>query len=63
MFVPPPMPYIFQQIWGIKSIHTLCVHYMHTAANLNSGYQKNSKKRAWIIFCTTTLRTPYARVA
>ena len=38
-------------------IHTLRVHYAHTAANLNSGYSKYAKVARVHYFCTIALRT------
>ena len=39
-------------------IHTLCVHYAHTAANLNSGYSNNAKEARVHYLSTIALRTP-----
>ena len=45
----------------ILSFHTLRVHYMHAAANLNSGYSKYAKVRACaLFFFTIALRTSRA---
>ena len=43
-----------------NTIHTLCVHYAHAAANLNSGYSKYAKVACMHYFCTIALRTPQA---
>ena len=41
----------------IRDIHTLCVHYTHAAANLNSGYSKYAKVARVNYFCTIALGT------
>ena len=46
----------------IMSIHTLRVHYVHAAANLNSGYSKYAKVARVHYFCTIALRTSRAVV-
>ena len=44
----------------ILLLHTLCVHYAHAAANLNSGYSKCAKVARVHYFCTIALRTSRA---
>ena len=44
-------------------IHTLRIHYVHAAANLNSSYSKYAKVARMHYFCTIALQTPYARVS
>ena len=44
----------------INTIHTLRVHYAHTAANLNSGYSKYAKVAHVHYFCTIALQTSRA---
>ena len=46
----------------ILIIHTLCVHYAHVAANLNSGITKYAKVVRVHYFCTIERRTPYTHV-
>ena len=41
-------------------LHTLCVHYTHATANLNSGYSKYAKAARMHYFCTIALRTSRA---
>ena len=45
-----------QLIW----IHTLCVHYVHAAANLNLRYSKYAKVARVHYFCTIALQTSRA---
>ena len=46
--------------YWLHSIHTLRVHYVHAAANLNSGYSKYAKVVRVHYFCTIALRTSRA---
>ena len=41
-------------------IHTLRVHHVHAATNLNSGYSKYAKVARMHYFCTIALRTSRA---
>ena len=47
-------------IVALIEIHTLRVHYVHAAANLNSGYSKYAKVARVHNFCTIALRTSLA---
>ena len=52
-----------QNRFWLLGIHTLHVHYAHTAANLNSGYSKYGKVARMHYFCTIALRTSRAVLA
>ena len=43
-----------------SSLHTLCLHYVHAAANQKSGYIKYVKVVPMHYFYTITLRKPCA---
>ena len=51
----------FAHAYTVMMIHTLHVHYAHTAAaNLNSGYSKYAKVARVHYICTIALRTSRA---
>ena len=49
-----------ETIHVLQEIHTLRVHYVHAAANLNSGNSKYAEVARVHYFCTIALRTSRA---
>ena len=55
MNVPLIMKTMSKNSYFVTYINTLHLHYVHAAANLNSGYAKVARVN---YFCTIALQTP-----